>query len=213
MKWKDMQIEVTDPSNQLGSLSGGAYQNIPFQIVVGNVGNAEVDGYDIEFKALLSENFEVGFNMTEINDAYVNAAQEYPEPRAIGGSVPSGLAAQSALPLFADQSYYLYAQFSGIPAFGGTGGLRVQHSHVGSSLNQLTDGFTSPRLTQGDYDVTDAMLTWESDNWSAQLRFSNIFDERGITYEDTSDFDTVFGRNSSNVIRPRNYSLTIRHYF
>jgi outer membrane receptor protein involved in Fe transport len=35
MKWKDMQIEVTDPSNQLGSLSGGEYPNIPFQIVVG----------------------------------------------------------------------------------------------------------------------------------------------------------------------------------
>ena len=54
-----MQIEVTDPSNQLGSLSGGAYQNIPFQVVVGNVGDAEVKGYDIELKALLSENFEI----------------------------------------------------------------------------------------------------------------------------------------------------------
>lgn len=221
MKWKDMQIEVTDPSNQLGSLSGGAYPNIPFQIVVGNVGNAEVEGYDLELKALLNDNFEIGFNMTEISDAYVNAAQEYPEPRAIGGTVPSGLDAQSELPLFADTSFYLYAEYSGFNMFGGTGAIRLQHSHVGESLNQLTDSFTSPRtrgdtlpdLRQGDYDVTDAMITWENGDWSAQLRLGNITDERGITYQDTTDFDTVWGRNSSAVIRPRNYSLTIRHYF
>jgi len=213
MKWKDMQIEVTDPSNQLGALSGGVYQNIPFQIVVGNVGDAEVDGYDLEFKALLSENFEVGFNMTDIQDAYVNAAQVYDDPRAIGGQVPSGLEPQSDLPLFADNSYYLYAEYSGINAFGGQAGIRIQHSHVGESLNQLTDGFTSPRLTQGDYDITDAVMTWENGSWSAQLRINNISDERGITYEDTSDFDTVWGRNSSAVIRPRNYALSIRHYF
>ena len=98
-------------------------------------------------------------------------------------------------------------------AFGGLAGIRIQHSHVGESLNQLTDGFTSPRLTQGDYDITDAVITWEKGDWSAQLRFNNISDERGITYEDTTDFDTVWGRNSSAVIRPRNYALSIRHYF
>jgi len=213
MKWKDMQIEVTDPSNQLGSLSGGAYQNVPFQIVVGNVGDAEVDGYDIELKALLGENFEIGFNMTDIQDAFVSAAQEYEDPRAIGGSVPSGLEPQSALPLFADNSYYLYAEYSGMNAFGGQAGIRIQHSHVGESLNQLTDGFTSPRLAQGDYDITDAVITWQKGDWSAQLRVNNISDERGVTYEDTQDFDTVWGRNSSVVIRPRNYALSIRHYF
>jgi hypothetical protein len=30
------------------------------------VGDAEVEGYDIELKALLGENFEVGFNLTDI---------------------------------------------------------------------------------------------------------------------------------------------------
>ena len=213
MKWKDMQIEVTDPSNQLGILSGGAYQNIPFQVVVGNVGDAEVKGYDIELKALLSENFEIGFNMTDIQDAYVNAVQFYDEPRAIGGQVPSGLEPQSDLPLFADNSYYLYAEYSGFNLFGGSTGIRLQHSHVGESLNQLTDGFTSPRMTQGDYDITDAIVSWERDKWSAQLRFNNLSDERGITYEDTSDFDTVWGRNSSAVIRPRSISFSLRHYF
>ena len=118
--------------------------------------------------------------MTDIQDAYVNAAQEYDDPRVPGGKVPSGLAQQSALPLFADNSYYLYAEYSGMNAFGGLAGIRIQHSHVGESLNQLTDGFTSPRLTQGDYDITDAVITWEKGDWSAQLRFNNISDERGL---------------------------------
>ena len=44
-------------------------------------------GFDFEFKALLSDNIEVGFNMTSINDAFVNAPAAYEESRAIGGSI------------------------------------------------------------------------------------------------------------------------------
>ena len=100
-----MQIEVTDPSFNLG---------IPFQIVVGNVGDATVKGFDMELKALLGDNLEVGFNLTEIADAYVEAPAFYDEPRVEGGKIASGLEPQSALPLFADQSYSLYLEYSGI---------------------------------------------------------------------------------------------------
>ena len=219
MKWNDMQIEVVDPSNALGTFSvqddngDPLYGNIPFQIVVGNVGNATVKGFDFELKALVTENLEVGVNLTDIQDAYVDGQEFYDEPRAQGGKVPSGLQPRSNLPLFADTSYYLYADYSGINIFGGEAGIRLQHSYVGDSLNQLTDGFTSPQRVQGDYDITDAILSFESGDWQAQLRFSNLTDERGITYQDTTDFDTVWGRNSSSVIRPRNYSLTVRKAF
>ena len=89
----------------------------------------------------------------------------------------------------------------------------MQHSYVGESLNQLTDGYTSPQMMQGDYDITDLVLTWESGKWAAQLRANNLSDERGITYEDTQDFDQFWGRNSSVVIRPRNFALSLRRYF
>ena len=180
---------------------------------MGNVGDATVKGYDIEMKALIGENFEVGFNLTDISKATVSAAQEYDDPRAVGGTVPSGLDPSAALPLFADTSYYLYAEYSGINVFGGTGGIRLQHSYVGESLNQLTDGYTSPQMMQGDYDITDLVLTWESGKWAAQLRANNLSDERGITYEDTQDFDPFWGRSSSVVIRPRNFALSLRRYF
>jgi len=204
MQWKDMQLEVTDPSFNLG---------IPFQIVVGNVGDGTVKGFDMELKALLSDNLEVGFNLTDIQDAYVEAPEFYDEPRAPGGQIASGLDPRSELPLFADQSYSMYLEYSGINLFGGTGAFRLQHNHVGTSLNQLTDGAASPRLTQGDYDVTDAIFTYEMDQWQARLFINNLSDERGITYEDSQDFDQVWGRNSSNVIRPRNFGISLRRFW
>jgi len=219
MTWNDMQIEVTDPSNSLGTISvtdgnGDAlYGNVPFQIVVGNVGDATVKGFDMELKALLGENFEIGGNLTDIQDAYVNAPAFYDEPRAQGGQIASGLNPQSQLPLFADQSYSLYLQYSGLNIMGGEATFRLQHSYVGDSLNQLNDGFTSPRLTQGDYSLTDFIVGWENDQWAARLYVNNLSDERGITWEDSTDFDQLWGRNSSNVIRPRNFGFNIRHNF
>ncbi|MEK9989183.1 MAG: TonB-dependent receptor, partial [Halieaceae bacterium] len=82
----------------------------------------------------------------------------------------------------------------------------------GDSTNQLTDGVAA-RLTQGDYRVTDAILTYEIDQWQARLFVNNISDERGITYEDSQDFDQVWGRNSSNVIRPRNFGISLRRFW
>ena len=205
MTWDDMQIEVTDPASSQGWA--------PFQIVVANVGTGDIKGFDLEFKALITENLEVGMNFNDIQDAEVSAPSQYPDSRSETGFVDSGLAPSTPLPLFADQSYSLYAEYSGIELFGGSGALRLQHSNVGKSLNQLTDGFASPRLTQGDYDVTDVIFSYQNENWGARLYVNNISDERGITYEDSQDFDQAFGQNSSNVIRPRNYGFSLRYFF
>jgi outer membrane receptor protein involved in Fe transport len=96
---------------------------------------------------------------------------------------------------------------------GGESSLRFQHSYVGTSLNQLTDGFTSPRRSQGDYAISDAIFSVDMDGWRAQLYVKNIGDERGITYEDTQDFDQLWGKASSNVIRPRSFGISFRKYF
>ena len=219
MTWNDMQIEVTDPSFNLASFSpvdgngDPIYGSIPFQVVVGNVGDATVKGFDIDFKALIGDNMEFGFNLTDIRDAYVEAPAFYDEPRAEGGQIPSGLDPQSALPLFADRSYSMYFEYSGIELMGGEGAFRLQHNNVGASLNQLNDGFTSARLKQGDYKVTDAIFTLDMDEWQARVYVNNLSDERGITYEDTQDFDPLWGRNSSNVIRPRNFGISLRRSF
>ena len=205
MTWNDMQIEVTDPASSQGWA--------PFQIVVANVGTGDIKGFEFEFKALVTENLEVGMNLTDIQDAEVSAPSQYPDARSETGFVDSGLQPTTALPLFADQSYSLYAEYSGINLLGGTGALRLQHNSVGKSLNQLTDGNASPRLTQGDYEVTDFIFSYQNDSWGARLYVNNIGDERGITYQDSSDFDQPFGQNSSSVIRPRNYGFSLRYFF
>ena len=224
MTWKDMQIEITDPSNNLKSFSikdengASVYGNVPFQISVGNVGDATIKGFDLELRALLGNNFEIGGNLTDIQDAYVEGSPFFPDERAVGGQIPSGLEAQTDLPLFADQSYSLYAEYSGIDMFGGSGLVRLQHSYVGDSWNQMTnDHFekygTPHRLQQGDYSITDLILTFQRDDWVAQLSLNNLSDERGVTYEDAADFDPLWGMKSSNVNRPRTYSLSLRKYF
>mgnify|MGYP001161089686 CR=1 FL=1 len=207
MTWKDMQLEVTDPSFAIGE---------PWQAVVANLGDAEVSGYDIDVTGLINENVQFGFNITKIRDAYVIPnSLTYPDERFDGGVATLGLTPKSNLPFFADTSYSLYLEYSGQMSLfgGGDGFVRVQHSHNGDSLNQLDDGANAPRQTQGDYSVTDLILGYEFGDWKAQLSLNNISDERGVSYKDSTDFDPYFGRNSNNVIRPRNYSLSFRRYF
>ena len=90
---------------------------------------------------------------------------------------------------------------------------RLQHSYNGESLNQLSDSGNAPRFTQGDYRVTDLIMGFDVGDWKAQLSLNNITDERGISFRDSSDFDPYYGRYSDSVIRPKNYSLSLRRYF
>ena len=199
MEWKNMQIEVIDPSFAFGE---------PFQIVVGNVGDAEVTGFDLDLKALLGDSFEVGLNYNHLSDSFVNAPEFYEEPRVDGGQIETGLGGRATLPLFPDRSYSLYANLNDIQLFGGTGTLTLQHQFVGDSLNALQFP-----LAQGDYATTDLLFNLDYPDWSAQLYVRNLSDDRGIQYEDASDNDQYFGRNSSNVIRPRSIGLSIRRFF
>ena len=206
MSWSDMQLELTDPAFSIGE---------PWQAVVANLGDGTVTGMDLDLKAVIG-NIQVGFNMTNIFDAYVNPMTEYPDARFEGGVADLGLEAKSNLPLFGDLSYSLYSEYSGpINLFGESteGFARIQHSYEGESLNQLSDGGNAPRFSQGDYRVTDIVMGFDVGDWKAQLSLNNITDERGISYRDSSDFDPYYGRFSDSVIRPKNYNLSLRRYF
>jgi iron complex outermembrane receptor protein len=206
MQWNDMQLEVTDPSFAIGE---------PWQAVVANLGDASISGADLDVKAVIGENLQVGFNITRIFHAYVDAPESYADPRFPGGQAPLGLTSKSDLPLFADTSYSLYLEYTTqLDLFdGGDAYVRFQHSYSGDSLNQVNDGGNAPRQAQGDYRISDLVMGYEMGDWKAQLSLSNIGDERGVSYKDSSDFDPFYGRNSDNVVRPRNYSISLRRYF
>jgi outer membrane receptor protein involved in Fe transport len=209
MVWKGMQLELTDPSFSLTPPQ-------PWQAVVANLGNAEVSGMDLDVTALLTDNLQVGFNITKMFHAYVNPMESYPDPRFEGGQASLGLDPQSDLPFFADMSYSMYIDYSDdmkIMDLEGELFARFQHSYEGESLNQLGDGAAAPKQISGNYRITDLIVGYDLGDWKAQLSLNNIGDERGITYKDSSDYDPYFGQNSDNVIRPRNYNFSIRRYF
>jgi iron complex outermembrane recepter protein len=206
MTWNDMQLEVTDPSFAIGE---------PWQAVVANLGDASISGADLDIKALIGDNLQAGFNITKIFHAYVDAPETYADDRFPGGQAPLGLESKSALPLFADTSYSFYLEYTTqLELFdGGDAFMRFQHSYNGDSLNRVTDGANAPRQTQGNYRISDIVMGYEMGDWKAQLSLSNITDERGVSFKDSSDFDPYYGRNSDNIVRPRNYSISLRRYF
>ena len=227
MDWKDVQLEMTDPSNnivrpppesdpcQLPDADANYCKNQPFQDVVVNAGNATVKGVDFDMKALLGENLQIGFNITKIDEAIVSGDASFPDDRFAGGQVDIGLGSGLTLPMFADVAYSMYLEYGSPVSFmgGGDATLRIQHSHNGESYNQISGDDVSPRQKGGDYSVTDVILGYTSGDWRAQLTVNNISDERGIVYRDTSDFDPYYGRASDIVIRPRNISFSIRKNF
>ena len=91
--------------------------------------------------------------------------------------------------------------------------MRFQHTFNGQSFNSVADGANAPRQSQGDYRISDLVMGYEMGDWKAQLSLSNITDERGVSFKDSSDFDPFYGRNSDNIVRPRNYSISLRRYF
>jgi len=207
MEWKDMQLEVTDPSFSIGQ---------PWQAVVANLGDATVRGMDASLTAVLSDEIQVGLNVTRIFNAYVNPIQTYPDDRFEGGVAPLGLEAKESLPMFAETSYSMYLEYTDQMEMFGTSGdgfFRLQHSYEGTSLNQLSDGSAAPQQEQGNYRLTDIVMGYDMGDWKAQVSLNNLSDERGITYRDSSDYDPFFGRNSDSVVRPRNYNVSLRRYF
>ena len=207
MDWTDVQVELVDPSFRIGE---------PWQTIIANMDDGSISGFDMDIIARATDNLELGFNMTYIDENEVNAPP-VPDDRFEGGFAPVGLDANPQLPLFADRSYSLYAEY-GFDAskigIGGDGYIRVQHSYTGESLNQIDDTpGIQPQETQGDYRLTDLTLGFDLGSWQATLFARNVTDERGVTFKDSSDFDRMFGRASYFIVPPRQIGVSMRRDF
>ncbi|MFK8021622.1 MAG: TonB-dependent receptor [Pseudomonadales bacterium] len=206
MDWKDVQLEATDPSFEIGE---------PFQVVIANLGNAEVRGFDFDMNWAVTENILFGFNITHIIDAEVEAPAFFPDARFEGGQASLGLDPVSRLPLFADTNWSAFFEYSDEVSWfnGGEYYVRLQHNDEDESFNQLSNSDNAPKASQGNYSVTDVKIGFKADKWNAQLYVNNLSDDRGITFNDSSDFDPFFGRASENIIRPRNFGVKVGYNF
>jgi outer membrane receptor protein involved in Fe transport len=123
--WEDMQLELTDPSWAYGE---------PYQTVIANVGDAIVDGADLELNFAATDHWTLGLVATylftsEIDDDIAVADERAPEDLAL--YIPGG----TRLPLASDVNVSAYTEFLWPVDWMGGGDvyLRAQYAYTGTS--------------------------------------------------------------------------------
>ncbi|MFT5770527.1 MAG: iron complex outermembrane receptor protein, partial [Lysobacterales bacterium] len=209
--WKDMQLELTDPSWAYGE---------PYQTVIANVGDAVVDGMDIEISVLPAPGWTLGLVSTNLFKAEINeniAVFDARSPGDLALEIPKG----TRLPLVADLNLAAFAEYDWVvnKMNGADAYLRLQYSHTGSSYNRLLDNDGDPdgttyggRSYQPGYEVWDLRAGLAFENWDISLFADNLTDERQTLFHDTNA-DLYWGRDNVRTGQPRTYGVNVRHYF
>ena len=209
--WEDMQLELTDPSYAYGE---------PYQTVIANVGDAVVDGVDVDLSFLPAEGWSIGLVATylfkaEIDDDITVFDERDPDTLAL--DIPGG----TQLPLASDFNVSAYSEYTWPVDFmsGGDAYVRLQFHHTGNSFNRLVDNDGIPdgtgyggRVEQPSYQLWDLRAGFSNESWEFTLYVDNLADERVVTYHDTNA-DLFWGRDNFRTSEPRTYGMSLRRYF
>ncbi|HMB60758.1 MAG TPA: TonB-dependent receptor, partial [Xanthomonadales bacterium] len=209
--WNDMQLELTDPSFAYGE---------PFQTVIANVGDAVVNGTDIEFSYIPGGGWALGLVTTylfkdEIKSDVVVFDERDPDTLAL--YIPAG----TQLPLVSKFNLAAYAEYDWrVDWLGGWDAYaRLQASYTGSSYNRLVDNDGDPdgtgyggRVKQPAYDTWDLRTGFSSNEWEITIYLDNMFDERPVVYHDTNA-DLFWGRDNIRTAQPRTLGFNVRYYW
>jgi outer membrane receptor protein involved in Fe transport len=220
MTWDDTQMPIADPAHQ-------AYFGTVYNSMVANVGDATVNGFDLDVRAILGDHVEIGFTYSNTTKAELKSITSVADERAVGdtfpksgepievqGQIPLGLDPIQQLPLYPDQSWSAYIEYSRHLSWfdGGKGYVRLQYSNTGESLTLLNETPVWPSYILDGYAVYDLKFGFSATDWSAQLFINNLGDERGITYK-SNYYGNLYGQNNHVVIRPRNIGVNFRKSF
>jgi iron complex outermembrane receptor protein len=217
MTWDDTQMPIADPAHQ-------AYYGTFYNSMVANVGDATVNGFDLDVRAILGDHVEIGLTYSNTIKAELKSITSVADERAVGdtfpksgepievqGQIPLGLDPIQQLPLYPDQSWSAYIEYSHNLSWfgGGKGYVRLQHSDTGESLTLLNETRVWPSYILDGYAVTDLKIGFSAADWSAQFFVDNLGDERGITYK-SNYYGNLYGQNNHVVIRPRSMGISFR---
>ncbi len=209
--WEDMQLELTDPSFAYGE---------PFQTVIANVGDAVVDGMDVEINFLATDNLSLGLVATYLFKAEIDDAIQVFDDRApddLALDIPAG----TRLPLVADLNLSAFAEYDWPVNWMGGGDVfvRLQASYTGESYNRLLDNDGDPdgtgyggRTESPSYDIWDLRAGFTGGGWEFTAYVDNFTDDRAVVYHDTNA-DVFWGRDNYRVLQPRTYGVSLRKYF
>ncbi len=209
--WEDMQLELTDPSFQFGE---------PYQTVIANVGDADVNGFDTEINWLATDNLSFGLVSTYLFKAEIADDIKVFDDRApddIALDIPAG----TRLPLVADLNLSAYAEYDWAMNLmgGGDAYVRLQYAYTGTSWNAIRDNDGDPdgdgyggRVKQPSYDIWDLRAGFSNADWEFTVFVDNFTDERAVSYRYMGP-DVYWGRQNLQILKPRTYGFNIRKYF
>lgn len=210
--WKDMQLELVDPSYYCC--------DEVYQTFIANVGDAVVDGMDVELTFVPADNWSLGLVTTYLFKAEIDktiSVFDDRDPDEVALFIPGG----TQLPLSSDINVSAYAEYdwpvdwlSGSEAY-----VRVQYAHTGTSFSRLVDGDDDAtgtgyggRAKQPSYQTWDLRVGLNSNDWDFSVYVDNIADERIVVYHDTNA-DLFWGRDNLRTARPRNFGVSLRRHF
>jgi len=219
--WENYQIEALDPS--FAPCPAGQDPSTdpcgqPFQVSVINVGNAEQQGLEVDVRAAPNDTWDLGLNFTfldaETSEDFFVTDPDNPVPKGSRlPNVPEFKAATYA------QATWPVSWVSDANAY-----VRAQYTYQGDSFNQLEfyDGVSifearasggalsassRDQVVQPSYGIVDLKAGLQTDVWSLELFFNNLFDERAVLYDDDLSFDAYFGRKRITINRPFEFGV------
>ncbi|HKX59537.1 MAG TPA: TonB-dependent receptor [Steroidobacteraceae bacterium] len=175
MEWKDYQVEVVDPG-----------EDALYAVMVYNVGDAEIEGVSLDFSARLWESLEVGLNLQLL------------DPKVTEGNELVGTEDGDRLPFSADEKgaawleYTLPREIAGGQLYG-----RLQWTYTGNSLNGISDPLLQPA-----YQITDAKIGFDADDWEIYAYVDNLTNERAQLF-----ISTVPPLGTVTVNTPRTWGI------
>jgi len=210
--WKDMQLELVDPSYICCSE--------PYQNVIANLGDATVDGFDLEIFYQASEHVQLGWVSTYLFNAKINddiSVSDERSPEDVVLEIPSG----TRLPLTADLNFSAFAEYDWQTSMmgGSQAYVRLQTSYTGDSYNRLVDDDISggtgygARVKQPHYNTWDLRTGMSNSDWEVTAYLDNMFDKRGVSYINTNSADYFWGRQNHLVIQPRTVGFRVKRFF
>jgi outer membrane receptor for ferric coprogen and ferric-rhodotorulic acid len=210
MKWKDYQLQVLDPSYANGE---------PWQQVTANVGDAKVNGVQVELDWAMTDAINVGMNMVSLDSRTSTDVSIDDDPSTV--EIPSGTRLPLAPEFKASGWFELNWESHWLP---GQSFARVQYSYTGDSVNQIApaSGAANQQRTSAGYGIADfRMGIVTPSQWGVDLFVSNLTDERAAYTRASGYFEEPFssvqdGRSSVARIytnRPREYGIRVSKRF
>ena len=222
MDWEDYQLELVDPSNRQcpgdgpSAIPGLCGQ--PWQVSIGNAGDAHILGVNMELDWALSQSFTFGMNAewleaendTDLFDQGVDVADGDELPTVADWTGAAWLNYETPIDFFGGNQFFA----------------RLQWSYRGESNNILentpADGSSgNPQLENPESDVGDFFMGIRGDTWEVSAFVNNLTDERAVTTIESGTFEWAArsvrdGRahtQKNYINRPREFGIRLTKRF